>query len=112
MPKGPRGQIGSHCIKMNGSYLMDQAQTIRVDIEEQEGWHVATSRDLPGLVLAHESRERVLDALPGAIRLLYSHRHKCDCIVFFSPFAGESDATNAPWVVIPPEVARAQLAAA
>ena len=53
--------------------------SISVSVEGREGWHMATSQDLPGLVLAHQDRDTVMRDLPKAISLLYSARHNCEC---------------------------------
>lgn len=68
-----------------------QAILIRVLIEEvDEGWYIATSPDLLGLVLADKDRNAIVDDLPAAIELLYSERYNCKCKVVQASY-GEAE---------------------
>ena len=83
--------------------------SIRISIEERDGWYVATSQDLPGLVLAHPDRDVIERDLPGAIELLYATRFNCKCKAVPIEFAGQPETDRVPWLLVPPEVANDQL---
>lgn len=80
------------------------ALLIRMDIEEQDGFFVATSKDLDGFVLAHPSKDLLLDDLPSAIKLLIDVRYNVNCKVVPSQFGKPKSKAKPPWLVIPAEV--------
>ena len=48
---------------------------IRVVIDTLDGWHIATSNDLPGFILATENRELLLSGIRESVEMLYAARH-------------------------------------
>ena len=73
---------------------------IRVDITEQNGWHIAKSKDLPGFILADKSVANIVDDLPEAIELLISERHGIDCKVVRGKYGSTTSKAKTPWVVM------------
>ena len=49
--------------------------TIHIDIEKKDEWHIATSPDLPGFILADRDKDEILADLPEAIQLIYEIRN-------------------------------------
>ena len=76
---------------------------IRIDLQKQDGWHVATSKDLPGFVLAHQDRDKLIEDVPDAVRLLYSKRHNVDCQVVESEYGDPSRARTRPPCLLFPQ---------
>jgi len=80
---------------------MTKAQIARIIIEYKKdggGVFVATSRDVPGLLLAHRNREAVIGDIPAAIKLLFKLNRGEDVNVF--P-AEDKTADFEPWIVVP-----------
>ena len=58
--------------------MEESALLIRVDIEQEEDWYFATSKDLPGLVLVDQDESELMEDLPRAIKLLIGVRYDVD----------------------------------
>ena len=81
--------------------MEENALLIRVDIELEEDWDFATSKDLPGLVLVDQDESELMEDLPRAIKLLIDVRHDVDCRVLPTKFGKENSKANRPWFVAP-----------
>ena len=67
--------------------MSDAIRIVRVQIEESpSGLLVATSRDLPGMVVAHREFQRIVDDLPAVIKLIFKRRHGLDMEVHLDSF--------------------------
>ncbi len=89
-----------------------KAIVIRIDLQKLDGWHVATSKDLPGFVLADPDRDKVIDDMPQAIGLLYSERHGVECRVVESEYGNPSRARTRPHCLLFPSSFDVPMAAA
>lgn len=78
----------------------EHAISIRVKIDKLDGWYIATSKDLPGFILADPDREAIIDDLPESIQILYSERHGVECRVVPSEYGNPSSEGKAPWLVM------------
>ena len=88
---------------------------INVNFEKKDGWHIATSPELPGFILADLDIDEIIDDLPEAIRVLYSHRHNIECGVVYlkrADHVAEKDEGPSPWALIPMPVINSMAAVA
>ena len=83
---------------MNNPNEKTSGVLITINFEEKDGWHIATSPDLPGFILADPKFDEIIDDLPEAIRILYSSRHKVDCKVV----SLKKDKDPNPWWALLP----------
>jgi len=75
--------------------------TVRID-KESSGLFVATSKDMPGLLVAHPDREIVEQDIPNVIRVLIKRRRNQDVLVAkVSPDESQIDR----WVFVPAFIA-------
>ena len=81
--------------------MEENALLIRVDIEQEEDWYIATSKDLPGIVLVDQDEAELLEDLPRAIELLIDVRYDVDCRVLPTKFGKEKSKASRPWFVAP-----------
>ena len=81
--------------------MEENALLIRVDIELEEDWYFAKSKDLPGLVLVDQDESELMEDLPRAIKLLIDVRYGVDCRVLPTKFGMEKSKANRPWLVAP-----------
>ena len=82
--------------------MTTEAISIRIKFEELDGWHIATSPDLPGFILADPNKQEIIDDLPLAIKTLYDARYNADCIVISSKYGNPKTRTKAaPWFIVP-----------
>lgn len=63
---------------------MDPVKEITLDISVNNGWYIATSKDLKGFFVAHEDFEVFLKEIPEVIKLIKNHGEG-SCIVHVSP---------------------------
>ena len=93
---------------MNASIKpMTTAKIVNVKIERAEsGVFIATSSELKGLLVAKQTLDSVNAALPQAIIDMYA---VCGVDVIVSRAEDGSDY-NQPWVAVPAETAKRQLA--
>ncbi len=84
--------------------MNESALLIRIDIEMKDKWHIATSKDLDGFVLAHPDEDEILDDLPSAIKLLIDMRYDVNCKVVPSKFGKSKSTAKRPWLVMPANV--------
>lgn len=82
----------------------ERALLIRINIENQDGWFVATSKDLNGFVLAHPKESELLRDLPNAIKLLIDVRYGIECKVVPSEYGKRASRAKTPWLVVPASV--------
>lgn len=86
-----------------------RAKIIRIDIEEgRAGLFYATSPNMKGLLVAENTKEKLLLAVPDAIRDLYA---ACGVAVVVT-MAEDGDGDLSPFIAIPSELARKELARA
>ena len=81
--------------------MEESALLIRVDIEQEEDWYFATSKDLPGLVLVDQDESELMEDLPRAIKLLIGVRYDVDCRVLPTKFGKEKSKADRAWFVAP-----------
>ena len=79
---------------------------IRVEFEEgRAGLFYATSQNLKGLLVAEDTREKCVQAVPQAIRDLYA---ACGVAVVVT-MAEDGDGDYSPYIAFPSELARQEL---
>ena len=49
---------------------MQEGRIVRIEFQEEDGWHIVTSEDLPGLFLANRDFYKVYCAIPQALRII------------------------------------------
>lgn len=54
---------------------MTKPTVILVDVEQLRDWYVATSCDMPGLLVAHHDLAILIKEIPETIRVLYKAKH-------------------------------------
>ncbi len=61
--------------------MNNTTQMVRVDFEEYSNGYIATSKYIEGLFVSHTSYDKVLSAVPAAIRLLMKAQYGVDFVV-------------------------------
>ena len=84
---------------MNKQINNEGAILITVNFEERDGWHIATSPELPGFILADQNKDEIIDDLPEAICVLYSARHNVECrlVPLERTTTSTEEPTLSPW---------------
>ena len=90
------------------------ADIIRVTVvRDQSGWYVATSDDMPSLLIAHEDYAAVIGDIPITVKAIYKANGVAVIVAEgFSPAISESSASDTAWVTMPAHIAAEQIAAA
>ena len=82
--------------------MLDYAEMVSVKIKKgHDGFFVATSKEMPGLVLAHKDIQFVLQDIPLAIIALYKANYGIDAEVIQAFPASSAEVTLPPtWMVM------------
>jgi hypothetical protein len=51
---------------------------VNVNIRRQDGWYVATSNDLKGFIVCHQSMAKLTQSMPECIEALFKANHGID----------------------------------
>ena len=85
-------------------------EIIRVSVQRsRDGWHEATSSDLPGLYVANPDISAVLEDVPLTIKALYKAQFGVDVEVIEGAYREAHH--EYPWLTVPTETAAAQFPA-
>ena len=79
------------------------AKIITVDIARRDGgWLVGTSKEIPGLYIAHQDIREIIDDVPSVIQAMIKVETGQD--VRLIQVDSDDESEGYPWVMLPPEV--------
>ena len=85
-------------------------EIIRVTVQRgRNGWHEATSSDLPGLYVANPDFSAVMEDVPVTIKALYKAQFGVEVEVIEGAYREAHH--EYPWLAVPPNIAATQFTA-
>lgn len=91
------------------SVLGERAHIIRIRVEQgQEGLLYVTSPDLPGLLVAAEDRDGLVEEVPKVIEAIFQQEGKPVLVLEAYRPSGSETLEPPPWVAIPAHIAAAK----
>ena len=84
-------------------------EVIRVTVERnRDGWYMATSPDMPGLLVANPDESATIEDISTTISALYKAQHGLDVVVREAAWPQANTPNEpSPWVAMRPEIAAA-----
>lgn len=82
-------------------------EIVEIEIADHGQYFLATSQDLPEIMVAHPDIAAVYEEIPNIVRAIYRQRHGIDVLVVPASHVRERPdrSGGTPWAVIPSEIA-------
>lgn len=74
---------------------------VKVSIERAEGWYVAKSDDMPGLLVAHTNLDKVWNDVPTVIEAMYRSIGQTVMVCESEPPKSAASSPDRWWIPIP-----------